>query len=65
MFLSVTDDKKEKIQKKSLKITEIASLIGTLTATFPGSKLGPLYYRPLDKCKTSALKNQRITFNVE
>ena len=49
MLLSVTDDKKDKIQKsynyclkkKPLKIQELASLIGTLTATFTG----PLHYR--------------------
>ena len=60
MLLSVTNDKKDKIQKlcnsylqkESLRIRELVSLIGTLTATFPGNKLGPLYYRALDKCKT-------------
>ena len=64
MLLSVTDDKKDKIQKscnfclekESLKIRELASLIGTFTATFPGNKLGLLYYRALDKCKIYALK---------
>ena len=51
-FLSVTDDKKDKTQKScnsylqmgSLKISELASIIGTLIATFLGNKLGPLYY---------------------
>ena len=50
MLFSVTYDKKEKIQKScnsylekdSLKIRELASLIGSLTATFPGNKVGPL-----------------------
>ena len=67
MLFSVTDDKKEKIQKScnsylekdSLKIRELASLIGSLTATFPGNKVGPLSYRALDKCKS-----QRATLNV-
>ena len=70
MSLSVTDDKKDKIQKscnsylekESLKIREVTSLIGTLTATFPGNKLGPLYYRALDKSKTYALKNSKGNF---
>ena len=46
MLLSVTDDKKDKIQKscnsylqnEPLKIRELASLIRSLTATFPGNK---------------------------
>ena len=71
ILLIVTDDKKEKIQqwcisfleKESLKIRELASLIGTLTATFVGNKLGHLYYRALDKCKTSALKKQNSNFD--
>ena len=70
MLLSVTDGKKDKIQgssnsclqRESLKIRELASLIGTLTATFPGNKLGPLYYRALDKCKTYALKKSKGNF---
>ena len=70
ILLSVTDDKKEKIEKscdsylvkESLKIRELASLIGTLTATFPKNRLGPLYYRALDKCKTRALKKSKGNF---
>ena len=64
MLLSVTDHKKGKLQKSynsflekgCLKIRELATLIGTLTATFPGKKLGPQYYKGLNKCKTYALK---------
>ena len=64
MLLSVTDDKIDKMQKlciyylerESLKIRQLASLIGTRTITFLGNKLGPLYYRALDKCKKYALK---------
>ena len=64
MLLSVTDHKKGKLQKSynsflekgCLKIRELATLIGTLTATFPGKKLGPQYDRGLNKCKTYALK---------
>ena len=64
MLLSVADHKKGKLQKsynsflekECLKIRELATLIGTLTATFPGKKLGPQYYRGLNKCKTYALK---------
>ena len=70
MLLGVTEDRKDKIQshvipilrKESLKTRELASLIGTLTATFLGNKLGPLYYRALDKCKTYALKKSKGNF---
>ena len=70
MLLSVTDDKKDEIQKSChsclekefLKIRELASLIGTLTATFPGNKLGLLYYRALYKCKIYTLKKSKGNF---
>ena len=68
--MCVTDDKKEKIQKsynsysekESLKIREPASLIKTLSATFSGGRLDPLYYRALDKCKTRSLKKSKENF---
>ena len=67
MVQSVTDDKKEKIQKscnsylekESIKTRELFSLIGTLISTFVGNKLCPLCYWPLEKCKTRALKKVR------
>ena len=70
MLLSVTDGKKEKIQKscisnlekKSLKIRELASFIGTLTATFWGNKLDFLSYKALNTFKTSALKKLKSNF---
>ena len=70
MLLSVIVDKKDEIQKpcnsyfekESLKIRELASLIETLTVTFPGNNLGPLYYRAFDKCKTYALKKSKGNF---
>lgn len=37
-------------------IREIASIIGTLVATFPGVEFGPLYYRNLEHEKDAALK---------
>ena len=69
-MLRVTDDKKDEIQKSCnsylekefLKIRVLASLIGTLTATFPGNKLGPLQYRALYKCKTYTLKKSKGNF---
>ena len=64
MFLSVTYDKKEKIQntcfyyleKESLKIRQLANIIGTLKATFPRKKSGSLYYIALHKSTTLNLR---------
>ena len=50
------------LKKESLKIKELASVVGTLTATFPRNRLGLLYYRALDKCKTYALKKSMGNF---
>ena len=45
--------------KEVVKDQELASHMGTLTATFPENKLVPLYYRALDKCKTSGMKKSK------
>ena len=42
-----------RIKNPSMKF--IAKVIGTLISTFPASKLGPLYYRNLEKDKVNAL----------
>ena len=47
------------LKTDSFPIRELSSLIGTLTSTFPGNNLGPLYYRELDKCKTLGLKKAK------
>lgn len=70
MFMSVIDDKKKKIQKacniylekESLKIRELVSLIEVITATFPENNIGPRYYRALDKFKTRAPKKSKGNF---
>ena len=50
------------LEKEFLKISELASLIGIVTATIPENKLGPLCYRASDKCKTRALKKSKSNF---
>ena len=47
-------------KKKKLTVTIFASLIGTLTSTFPGNLRGTLYYRAMSK----SLKYNNGNFNV-
>ena len=44
------------LRSKEFSIREVASLIGTLVATFPGVEFGPLHYRNLEHDKDMALK---------
>ena len=48
----------ERLLKSSrpLTIREVALVIGKIVASFPGVTYGPLYYRDLEKTKSSALK---------
>ena len=58
MIIYLSDQKNQKIYEKcciiptkpKLTIRELASFIGTLTSSFPGNQLGPLYYRAMLKC---------------
>ena len=45
-------------------IREVAHVIGKIVSSFPGTSYGPLYYRQLDRDKTSALKANRGNFDV-
>ena len=64
MTVCLTSKKGEKIintcskflNDQKFSIREVASLIGTLVATFLGVEYGPLYYRNLESDKDSALK---------
>ena len=51
-------------RKKSCTIRELAQVIGTLVAAFPALRQGPLYYRDLDKLKTTALKKSWGNFEA-
>ena len=45
------------MKSKSLKIRKFAKLIGTLVATLPANRYGPLFTKPLEISKSLALKN--------
>ena len=53
------------VQNKMFTIREIASLIGSLTSTFPGVQYGPLHFRSIEKDKTSALVCSRGNFDAK
>ena len=46
----------ETIDRPKPTIQEIASLVGMMTASFPGVMYGPLHYRRIDMDKNDALK---------
>lgn len=64
MTVCLTAKKRDKIvcmcrrfmKESEFAIREVASLIGTLVATFPGVDFGPLYYRSLEHDKDTANK---------
>lgn len=43
-------------RKKRVTIRELAQVIGQLVATFPAVQWGPLFYRSLDRLKSTSLK---------
>ena len=50
------------IKKPTIRF--LAKVLGTIVASFPGSKYGPLYYRHLDHDKTAALRTSRGDFEA-
>ena len=64
MIVTLTDDKKtdlkEKLEnlleKETLAIREVASVVGHMVASLPASVFGPLYYRNTERDKINALK---------
>ena len=67
MTVSLTEEKKQKLmdlittvlKKKYVKIRFVASLIGKMVSSFPGSLFGPLYYRSIEYDKNKALKENK------
>ena len=56
----------EKYQNKShIKIREIASLSGSLVATFPGNQYGKLMYRKIDNFKNAKLRQNHINYSAK
>lgn len=64
MTVSLSDEKKQKIKKacselkrkRRFTIRELAQVIGILVSSFPGVLWGPLFYRNLDRLKSSAVE---------
>ena len=64
MTVSLGLDKKEHVRKLTnqmlhlpyVTIRQLAQLIGTLVAAFPGVEFGPLHYRELEFTKIDALQ---------
>ena len=78
MTVHLHDTKKKHITKiieqymqvKFITVKQLASIIGTLVATFPGVLYGPLFYRKMELSKIKALKisknyNRKILFESE
>ena len=69
MIVYLSDKKKDKLYKKcctiaenkGLKIRNVASFIGSLTSSFPGNKMGPLYYRALKHNKGNFNSKMKLT----
>ena len=72
MKIKLTDCKSGKIISKIKKllyegkqtIRDLASVIGSLVATFPVLPYGKLHYRELERCKISSLKFQNGKYNA-
>ena len=72
MKIKLTNCKSGKIISKIKKflcegkqtITDLASVIGSLVATFPVLPCGKLRYRELERCKISSLKFQKDKYNA-
>ena len=73
MTLTLTEEKKLKILKlcaniyncRHITIRKLASLIGTLSSSFPGVQYGPLYYRALERDKTIGLAANQGNFQAK
>ncbi|XP_031549386.1 uncharacterized protein LOC116286930 [Actinia tenebrosa] len=67
MTIKLTPEKAEKLKNCCQEVIStarptirtIAKLLGLMTASFPGVRYGPLYYRRLDREKTRALSMHR------
>ena len=70
MALSLTDEKKNKIQrlltdrlgKCKISLRELARILGNIVASFPALTYGPLHYRHLEREKITGLKHHAGNF---
>ena len=73
MTVSLTQEKIQRIRERckkmmelvELSIQELASFIGLLVSSFPGILYGPLYYRQLERDKTTALRQNYGNYNAQ
>ncbi|XP_058973292.2 uncharacterized protein [Pocillopora verrucosa] len=73
MTVSLTQEKIQRIRERckkmmelvELPIQELASFIGLLVSSFPGILYGPLYYRQLERDKTTALRQNYGNYNAQ
>ena len=73
MTISLTTKKKEKLamlilsilNNQTSEIRTVAKALGSIVASFPASKYGPLYYRSIDRDKTSALKSSYGSYEAQ
>ena len=71
MKIYLTPEKRDKlikcclalINKPTLTIHEVASVVGVMTASFPAVMYGPLHYRNIDMDKNDALRESKGNFN--
>ena len=64
MIVTLTDEEKTDLKEKlgnllereTLAIREVASLVGHMVASFPASVIGPVYYKNIERDKINALK---------
>ena len=67
MTIKLTDDKKSKLKQlindllaaNVITIRSVASIVGKMVSSLPGSLYGPLYYRDVELCKNKALRLNR------
>ena len=72
MTVTLTTDKAYRLKsccqnildKRCVSIRTIAECVGLMVSSFPGVKLGQLYYRLLDNAKTEALKQAKGNYEA-
>ena len=51
------------LERETLAIRDVASVVGHMVASFPGSVFGPLYYRNIERDKINPLKIANVDFD--
>ena len=61
---SIFEECQNALHSTSLKIRDVAKVIGKIIATFPAVKYGPLHFRFLESCKSKAVKMNKGNYNA-